>query len=500
MEILDGTTINGDFDCEADVIVVGTGAGGAVVAAKLAEAGARVLVLEEGGYIRTPAFTGRALEMVKLLYRDKGMTTTLGNTMIALPMGCCVGGTTTVNSGSCYPAPDYVLEAWSRDEELDACRPEALWPLYEEIGRRLSVTPVPEELLGPNAKRFREGVRKLGWKAAPIPRNVKACRGTGVCAFGCPTAAKQSMNVSYVPAALAAGARLMTRARVKRVLFEGKRVCGVEAECLDELGCPRGWIVRASAPKVVVACGAVYTPVLLTRSGVKHALLGRNLRIHPAARIGALFAEEIRGWIGVPQSFHISQFEKEGIFIQGQFVPPGVEAPVLPGIGPSYRRLMEQYPFLGSFGALISETGVGRVFTGPGGRPFVYYNLSKIDRRLMLRSIALTAEAWFAAGAKEVFTSLRHQPVLRNLEEARSLPERDAKAKYFELMAFHPMGTARMSADPRRGVTDGSGRVFGYEGLYVADASLLPSSTKRNPMMSIMALSTLVANGLAAQG
>ncbi|MCC6273039.1 MAG: GMC family oxidoreductase [Deltaproteobacteria bacterium] len=500
MEILDGAAVREDFDCEADVIVVGTGAGGAVVAAKLAEAGARVLVLEEGGYFRTRDFSGRALEMINRLYRDKGVTTTLGNTMIALPMGCCVGGTTTVNSGSCYPAPDYVLEAWSREEGLEACRPEALGPWFEEIRRRISVTPVPEELLGPNAGLFREGVRKLGWKADPIPRNVKACRGTGVCAFGCPTAAKQSMNVSYVPAALAAGARLMTRARVKRIVLERRRVRGVEAEWLDEAGRPRGLRLRASAPKVVVACGAIYTPALLSGSGVRHPMLGRNLRIHPAARIGALFEKRVRGWIGVPQSYHISQFEREGIFIQGQFVPPGVEAPVLPGIGPSYRRLMEQYPFLGSFGALISERGVGRVFSGPRGKPIVYYNLSKVDRRLMLRSISLTAEAWFAAGAKEVFTSLRHRPILRNLEEARALPERDIKAKYFELMAFHPMGTVRMSADPRRGVTDGSGRVFDYEGLYVADASLLPTSTRRNPMMTIMALATLVAHGLAARG
>jgi choline dehydrogenase-like flavoprotein len=500
MNLLDGASIGADVQRDADVVVIGTGAGGAVVAAKLAEAGAQVLLLEEGAYHRTPDFNGRALEMVTRLYRNRGLTATVGNTMIGLPMGCTVGGTTTVNSGTCYRTPDDVLEQWAREEGLEEVEPQRLAALFAEVSERISVAPVPESQLGPNAELFRKGAEKLGFAGAPIPRNARGCKATGVCALGCPTGAKQSMNVSYVPAALEAGAELVTRARVRRVLLDGTRAHGVEADLIDERGRATGRKLRALTNRVVVACGAVHTPVLLRASGVRHRKLGRNLRIHPAARVSALFEEPVKGWIGVAQSYHVSEFEREGIFLQEQVAPPGIEAPTLPGIGREHRERMRKFAYLGTFGALISDHGQGRVFRGPGGDPVMLYNLCREDRRRMARAISLTAQVWFAAGAREVYTTLRHRPVLDSIEEARGLAEQEIRAKYFELMAFHPLGTARMSADPERGVTDGSGAVYGYEGLYVADASLLPGSTRRNPQLTIMALATKVANDLAASG
>ncbi|MEB2284623.1 MAG: hypothetical protein B6D46_00550 [Polyangiaceae bacterium UTPRO1] len=500
MNHLDGAAATSDVRRAVDVVVIGTGAGGAVAAATLAEAGARVLLLEEGAYHRTEEFSGHPPEMLTLLYRNRGLTATLGTPVIGVPLGCAVGGTTTVNSGTCYPAPDYVLERWVRDEGLGDLAPPLMAPRFAEVSRRIGVTPVPEELLGPNARLFRKGAEALGFAGAPIPRNVKGCKGTGVCAFGCPTGAKQSMNLSYVPAALAAGAELVTRARARRLLSDGNRIWGVEASLLDAKGQPTGRTLRALARATVVAVGAFYTPALLRTSGVRHPLLGRNLRIHPAARVGAMFAEPVKGWIGVPQSYHVSQFEREGIFIQGIFAPPGVEAPSIPGIGREHRERMRRFSHLGSFGALISESGSGRVVTVPGGQPLALYSLSPPDCRRLARAISLTAQVWFAAGATEVFTSVRSRPVLRSMAEARDFGDRAVGAKYFDAMAFHPMGTARMSADPARGVVDGSGRVHGYEGLYVADAAVLPSSTRRNPQLTIMAVATKIAADLAASG
>lgn len=498
MNLLDGASVTRDIHRATDVVVVGTGAGGAVVAATLAEAGARVLLLEEGAYYRTVEFTGRPLEMVTRLYRNRGLTATLGIPAIGLPLGCAVGGTTTINSGTCFPAPDYVLEHWVRDEGLDDYAPSLMKPRFEAVSRRLGVTPVPEELLGPNARLFRKGAEALGFAGAPIPRNARGCMGTGVCSFGCPTGAKQSMNVSYVPAALEAGGELVTRARVRRVMLDGGRAWGVEATILDEEGLPTGRTLRALADVTVIAAGAVHTPVLLRASGVRHPLLGRNLRIHPAARVSALFDEPVLGWIGAPQSYHVSQFENEGIFLQGIFAPPAVEAPAIPGIAREHRERMRRFSHLGSFGALICESGSGRVVTAPGGQPVVLYRLAQPDCRRLARAISLTAQAWFAAGATEVFTSVRSRPVLRSMAEARDLGERDIPARYFDVMAFHPMGSARMSADPARGVVNASGQVHGYEGLHVADASILPSSTRRNPQLTIMAVATKIAGDLAA--
>ena len=496
MPILDAATVTRDVQRAADVVVVGTGAGGAVVAATLAEAGARVLLLEEGAYHRTEEFTARPLDMVARLYRNRGLTATLGVPTIGLPLGCTVGGTTAINSGTCFPAPDYVLEQWAREEGLDDYAPAHLAPRFEEVSRRLGVRPVPEELLGPNAQLFRKGAEALGFAGQPIPRNARGCVGTGVCAFGCPTGAKQSTNLSYVPAALEAGAELVTHARVRRVLLDGRRAIGVEANLLDERGVSNGRSLRALGNATVIATGAVHTPVLLRTSGVRHPALGRNLRIHPAARVGALFDEPVRGWIGVPQSYHVSQFEREGIFIQGIFAPPAIEAPTVPGIGREHRERMRRFSHLGSFGALISDSGTGRVAAAPGGQPLVLYSLAPADRRRLARAVSLTAQAWFAAGATEVFPSVRSRPVLRSIAEARALADDEIPAKYFDVMAFHPMGTARMSADPARGVVGSSGGVHGYEGLYVADASVLPSSTRRNPQLTIMAVATKIAQDL----
>jgi choline dehydrogenase-like flavoprotein len=292
----------------------------------------------------------------------------------------------------------------------------------------------------------------------------------------------------------------VTRARVCRVLLDGSRAWGIEASLVDAEGRPTGHTLRAVAHATVIAAGAVYTPVLLRASGVRHPALGRNLRIHPAAGVGALFDEPVLGWVGVPQSYHVSQFEREGIFIQGIFAPPAVEAPKIPGIGREHRERMRRFSHLGSFGDLISESGSGRVLTTPGGQPLVLYRLSPPDRRRLTRAISLTAQVWFAAGVIEVFTSVRSRPVLRSMAEAHELGDQEIEAKYFDLMAFHPMGTARMSAHPARGVVDGAGRVHGHRGLYVADASVLPSSTRRNPQLTIMAVATKIAGDLAATG
>jgi choline dehydrogenase-like flavoprotein len=494
--VLDGAEARRDIARAADVIVVGTGAGGAVAAATLAEAGARVLLLEEGARHGAEDFTGRPLEMVRRLYRDGGLTATIGVPTIPLPLGCAVGGTTIINSGTCFPAPDHVLERWVREDGLEDYAPAAMAAQFGAVAERLGVTPVPEEQLGPNAQLFRKGADALGFTGTPIPRNARACAATGVCAFGCPTGAKRSMDVSFVPAALAAGAELITRARVSRVLLDGSRAWGVEGVLLDAGGRPSGRRLRAVADAVVVAGGAIHTPLLLWASGIRHPALGRHLRIHPAARVGALFDEPVRGWIGVPQSYHVSHFEAEGIFLQGIFAPPAIEAPTVPGIGAKHHERMRRFGHLGSFGALISESGSGRV-TNAFGKPLILYPLGRDDRRRMARAIALTAEIWFAAGAREVFTGVRSTPILRTPAEARALATTDVPAGHFELMAFHPLGTARMSADPLRGVVDGAGRVHGCAGLYVADASVLPTSPRRNPQLTIMAVAAKIARDLA---
>jgi len=488
----------GDLVEHADVVVIGTGAGGAVVATELAEAGARVTLIEEGEFHTARDFTGRPLEQTRLLYRDRGMTGTFGNTFIPVPLGRSVGGTTTINSGTCFRTPDDILRRWEREFGIPTLADAGLAPEFERVEQAIHVAPVPEELLGPSAKIFRRGVEALGFHGAAIPRNAAGCRGTGVCVFGCPRDAKQSMNVSYIPRALRAGARLHVRSRADRVLIEDGRAIGVAAERLRASGRSRNERLWVLADRVVVSAGALLTPVLLARSGAarRGGPLGRHLHIHPATRVLALFDEPVRAWEGVPQSYHVSDFGHEGIMLEGISVPPSLQAVTLPGFGFAHKQRMAAYERMASFGAMVSDTSEGRVFA-TGARPLVWYWLNRDDVNRLQRAISIVARTFFAAGARELYPGVRQCPVVGSAQEAEALASRSLRAADLELMAFHPMGTARMGTDPNRCAVAPSGELFGVRGLYVADASLFPTSTRVNPQLTIMAFATRIAAGIA---
>ena len=481
----------------ADVAVVGTGAGGAVVAAELAQAGLDVALLEEGADIGRRDFTAEPLVQVRRLYRQQGLTGTIGNTYIPIPLGCTVGGTTTINSGTCWRAPEAVLAGWEREFGIPDLADGGLAAEYERVEQAIGVAPVPDSLLGPGDERIRRGAEALGWSGAVIPRNAVGCRGTGVCVFGCPRDAKQSTNVSYVPRARAAGARLYARCRVERIVMDGRCARGVVATRRDESGRVMG-MLEVRAPGVVVAAGALLTPVLLARSGLarRGSPVGRHLRIHPATRVLARFDEPVRAWAGVPQSYHVHEFESEGIFLQGMWLPPELQAPAVPGVGRAHKDRMAAYERLASFGALISDTSSGRVFS-LDGRPLAWYRMNRSDARRLLRGIAIVARLFFAGGAREVYPGVRQRPVLRSMAEAEALERLAVRAADLDLMAFHPMGTARMGSEPARSAVDPSGRLHAASGVWVADASLFPTSTRVNPQLTIMALATRIARHIA---
>jgi choline dehydrogenase-like flavoprotein len=498
--MIDGASFTRDDNALADVVVVGSGAGGAVIARELAARGHDVVLIEEGQFLTGKDFTGRPREMIDLLYRNRGLTGALGRPTIPIPLGRCVGGTTTINSGTCYRAPDYVLDEWAERHGLRELREPDLRPFFERVEHELNVTAVRDELYGRNSRLFERGASALGYAGARIPRNERGCLGTGVCALGCPQDAKQAMHVSYVPRALEAGARLYTRCRVVRVLVSNGRAMGVIARAVGADDRDTGHELRVLARHVVVACGALLTPALLERSRVPDpsGYRGRNLHVHPAVRVGARFAEPVRGWEEVPQAYNVHEFVREGIFIQGQFVPPALEAPVLPGVGAAHKERMAGYAHLGSFGALISDESAGRVRAGRGAWPHVTYQLGSADARKLARAIGLTAEIFFAGGAEEVYSGVHSRPVLRSADEARALAQAELPSSDFEMMAFHPQGTARMGENPREAVTDSSGRVHGTPGLWVGDASLFPTSCKVNPQITIMAVASRVAAALDA--
>jgi choline dehydrogenase-like flavoprotein len=462
---------------EADVCVVGAGAGGAVVAAELAEGGAQVVVLEQGPRHDPDRFSARPVEMMARLYRDGGQGMTLGSPPILLPLGRGLGGTTLVNSGTCFRTPPAVLEHWQREFGLHELTAEALDPCFERVEHALSVAEVTPELAGGNAAVARRGAEALGWSHGYLRRNARGCVGSGVCAFGCPTSAKQHTGITYVPRAEAAGAQIVTGADVRRVLAEGGHARGVRARLAGDAR------LEVRAPEVIVAAGTIHTPLLLERSGLAGASgqLGRNLALHPATAAFARMDEVVDMARGVPQSFYVDEFSAEGIMFEGVAGPPSYAALSLPLTGARHAEAMAEYRRLAQFGLMVSDSSRGLV-RSLAGRPLIRYDLVEADLARFRTGLAHMRELFEAAGAREVYLPLPD-----------GVPPERARARDLRLMAFHPLGTARADARLTHGVVDSHLQLHGVRGVHVADGSVVPSSLGVNPQLTIMALATRLA-------
>jgi choline dehydrogenase-like flavoprotein len=469
-----------------DVVVVGSGAGGASVARVLSEAGLSVIVVEEGEYWNASSYSRDVFEALPRLYRDAGLTVAEGRPTIPLPVGRCVGGTTVINSGTCFRAPGDILMRWREEHgigwatDLDA--------EFEAVERALEVTPVQQGRVGRNAELCRLGAEALGASNGPLARNAADVTCCGSCPTGCAIDAKMAMHVSELPRAVAAGARIRAGVRAGRVLVEGGRATGVS--------CSGGYEVRAHA--VVLAAGADGTPELLLRQGLANSsgAVGRHLRIHPACWVGALYDEPVRGWEGVMQSWAVDEWNDRGLFLEATFSPLSFGAHWLRGAGAPYKARLERFGHIGVIGVHLSDRSEGRVRV-PNGRARISYRLTRADAAALRFGIARAADVHFAAGAGEVYPQVGRVALLRPGEQTPLVEEGRFHPGELRLEAFHPMGTTRMGTDPRSSVVAPSGEAHDVRGLYVADASLFPTSLRVNPMITIMAVARRVAAGIA---
>jgi choline dehydrogenase-like flavoprotein len=471
-----------DLNVDCGAVVVGTGAGGATMAAELAQAGLDVIMIEEGGYHTTESFTAESVRALRTLYRDGGGGMTIGRPSVLFAEGRCVGGSTVVNGGMSWRTPARVLARWA--EEADGVTEQDMDPYFAEVEARLHVALQDPETIGRDSELLKAGADVLGWQIVPNRRNQLHCAGSNNCNNGCPTGAKQSMLLTNVPRALAAGARLYTGCRVTRVTQAGvvARFAG------------NGPQLTVRAKVVIVAGGAIQTPALLRRSGISSPSrqLGRNLAMHPNANVIAFFDEQVTGWHGVHQAFQIREFMADGIIVTANNLAPPMLAAMMPGHGRELGELMAGYNQVVTAGPLIEDTGRGRVRTVPGAGPQVFYHLADADAARVVRGVELTAQAMFAAGAKRVILPFDGVPPARTLGEVKGVlahpVRRRSMSRSMRLYSIHLMGTARMSEDPSRGVVDSFGEFHGRPGLFVADASLFPTPTGLNPMETIVAL------------
>ncbi len=487
---------------ECDVVIVGSGAGGAVAAATLAEAGLDVIVLEAGQSYNRDSYPSDPLEAIASLYRDGGLTVAEGRPPIPVPVARTVGGTTVINSGTCFRAPEPVLDDWRQRFGIDWAN--QLGPDFAAAEEFLRVTPLDPEQMGRNGQLAMEGAAALGASGGPIARNAGNCVQCGSCPLGCEIDAKRGMHVSYLPRAVAAGARLRAGVEARRVLVEDGRAVGVhctasadgtQSDPFADFESRRPYVVRARRG-VIVAGGALGTPELLLRSGLGGGQVGRNLHIHPACWVGARYEEEVRGWDGVMQSYYVDEWEPQRLLLEATFTPLAFGGAWLKGTGREHQRAMLEFGHVGSIGVHLSDDSSGRVALAGDGSLRATYKLTAADADRLGFGIARAAEIHFAAGAAEVYPNIARVGTLT----PDCLPEFEAtrfKPSELRLEAFHPMGTARITNSSSTGVCAPDGSVNGVTDLYVADASLFPTSVGVNPMMTVIAFASKIASAIS---
>ncbi len=499
--IASANTLGARAELRTDVLVVGSGSGGAVAACTLAEAGREVLILEEGPYVPPEVYGAwRPSESLRHIWRDGGMTAVIGtggSPLVNMAMGRCVGGSSVLTGGVCFRTPEHVLHEWSHDLGLTELSPKGMEPHFERVEASVHVSTVPRAMWSRGTHLFARGAAARGFNLEPLRRNTVGCEGCGRCNFGCPHQHKISVDLSYLPRAFAAGARLFADCIVDRVLIEGGRAVGVAARTLDPAGRTRGHVtVRANT--VVIAAGAAHSPLILRRSGVgrRSKQVGRNMTVHPSFKMMGRFDEPVFGWKGSLQAAFSTAFEAEGITLVGVFIPPSVIIASLPGSGATLTERAAQLPYLAMFGGLVHDLGGGRVRPGPGREPLMTYHMAKRDRATIPKMFRIMAETFFAAGAREVYLPiLGLDPVTP--DSLRTLDLERVPMRQLECTSQHPLGTCRMGVDPKRSVVDPEGKVWDLDGLWIADGSIVPTSLGVNPQISVMAMADRVAERVA---
>jgi choline dehydrogenase-like flavoprotein len=479
----------GDIECE--VVVVGTGAGGAVVGRELAERGFAVVFVEEGEHRRRDEFDGSSVRAHQRFYRG---AFSVGNMVSPVFMGRLVGGSTAINGGTCFRAPPWVLDRWCEDTDSDDFSAEAMRPYFDRVESVLQVEAAERRRIGPIADVMARGCDALGWSHFAVRRNAPGCDGSGFCDFGCRTDARRGTQLSYIPPALERGALLFTGLRAERVVVDGGRAVGIDAVSSD------GRPLRVRARAVILAGGTIPTPLLLLNQGICNtsAQIGRNLTLHPSGGFTAIFDEEIRGSKHIPQGYGCDEFLREGMLITAAQPDVNIAGAILALSGRRLMETLEKADRLASFAILVRDSSRnGRVWRDVGGFPAITYNATHEDVDCMHRAMVRTAEMCLAAGAQRLHPTVLTMRVLEGARDLDAFRKAGLSAGEVVWTSYHPLGTCKMGRDPKASVVDTGHETHDLRGLYVVDGSTVPGPLGVNPQLTIMAMATRAAEKIA---
>lgn len=497
LRLEDGAALTRDERLCADVVVVGTGPGGAAAGREAARAGAKVLFLEEGPFVAPERFDEDGFRAMARLYRDLGAQLSLGAPPMPIVQGRAVGGTSVVNGAISWRLPDDVRRAWI-DEDPALCEvldEQTLQGLFDELERELHIAPTDPAIAGPNNLLLAKGAEALGLEHRAIRRNVEGCLGLGRCLQGCPKGKKRSMERTLLPDACAHGAVIWSSVRARRVLTEGGRAIGVEA--VSSSGARVSAVARHA---VVLAASAVQTPLLLLQSGLRQGPVGEGFMCHPGVSVAGRFDDDVRLWTGATQGHEVIGLRREGIKLEALGYDMAIVAGRLKGVGRDLGRALDEMRQEAHWGAAIRAEARGRVRRGLTG-PRITYSLTRRDMEKVRRAVSVLGRLFFAAGARSVSPGVFG--VKERVDDPRAM-ERFADdgpltPSAYTMAATHLFGTARMGGDPARTVVRPDFQHHAVRGLYVADSSVFPSSTGVNPQTTILALATLCGRAVVSQ-
>ena len=501
--ILATETVDRDVVLTADVCVVGSGAGGATVARALSARGRSVVVIEEGPYLDSRRFTQREESMVPLLYSQLGLRAVTDATVMIVH-GAVVGGSSVVSDCVCERLPPALLSQWSERFGLKGLGPAKLAPYFERAEAQAHVQPLAPTDVNANNAALKTGAERLGIRYRLVAHNRVDCVGCGYCALGCAYDRKAEARTVDIPAASRAGAVIVPDCRVERIVLENGYAAGVSGRFLRSHG-GRAHTLGVRARAVVVAGGAIGSPTLWLRSQLPntHRRVGRHLHLLPQVVVAAEFPDEIACWKGIPQAVVVDQFldlerRAGGGYCFAPFTAhPIALAALLPGFGGDQRALMQVYPRLAMAAVRLHDRTAGRVELDPAGQLAVAYHLSETERANLLDGMRRLTDLYLAAGATRVVLPYNALVEVTRRGEFRAIDERPWHANDPLLFSYHPQGTLRMGTDPKRSVVDEYGRAHEVRGLFVADASVFPSSTAVPPQLAVMALAQRTAAYMA---
>jgi choline dehydrogenase-like flavoprotein len=491
------------FEGDVDYVVVGSGAGGAAAAVVLSRAGAKVALVEAGAWREPEQYPSSAYGAMRDLMDDWGATVTMGRALWPVVQARTMGGTTVVNSAIAIRTPADIFSQWERDHGVggDVMR-ERAWAEQEVLERELCVEEVPVPSRGRSNELAMKGAEAMGFESHWIRRYARGCEGTGQCLQGCRKRKKQSTNVVWVPEVLERGGLVLSCAPVSRVVLEGRRAVGVEGRFQHPATRAQGasFLVRAKKG-VVVASSVTHSPVLLMRSGVKSRALGQFFRAHPGTGVFGVYDEPVDQNVGATQGWASTHYrETPGLKLETLSIPLELVASRFSGGGVELMRRLGQYRHVAMWCHAVRAESTGTVSHGPfSSKPIVKYTLNADDMERFRQGMYLLGKMHVAAGARAIIPGIAGLPFQLEAKDVELLRSGPTDPRQYIAILSHLFGGCVMGADPSRSVVDGEGRVHGYEGLVVADASVIPTNLGVNPQHTIMALARLFAQALLAR-